>query len=308
LPVAEIATAVALVFRPTARWGAIAALGLLLCFVVGITYALTQGRTPDCHCFGQIHSEPAGRSTLLRNALLAGLAIVVVVHGPGPAVDAWVRARSAAELVAVGLGISTAFLAALSWRLWNERGDLRRDVERLQAMSAAFPPGLPVGTAAPEFDLPDLMGERMTLAKLRGRGRPVLLAFARPTCGPCTTLFPALARWQRALADRITIAVISTGSARDNRPVADEHGLVNILLEQDDEVTGAYRTSATPSAVLVTAAGRIGSEQAVAEQAIEALVRVTLNEAPPQPPQLEVIPPASAPESIAGLGAGSPSG
>ena len=308
LPVAELATAVALVLRPSARWGAVAALVLVLCFIGGITYALTQGRAPDCHCFGQLHSAPAGRSTLIRNALLGGLATVLVVHGPGPATNAWVNARSAAELVAVGLGISTVLLAAFSWRLWRERRQLRRDAERLERMSAAFPPGLPVGASAPDFDLPDVTGEPVTLSDLRARGRPVLLAFARPTCGPCTTLFPALARWQRALADRITVAVISTGSARENHPTADEHGLVNLLLEEDDEMTRAYRVRATPSAVLVNAAGMVASEPAVAEPAIEALVRVTLQQRPQEPARLTVIPPASAPEPVAGLGAGAPSG
>src|SRR5690348_10994712 len=61
LPLAEIAVAVALVLRPSARWGAVAALVLLLVFVVGILRAMRQGRAPDCHCFGQIHSAPAGR-------------------------------------------------------------------------------------------------------------------------------------------------------------------------------------------------------------------------------------------------------
>ncbi len=309
LPLAEIATAVALVLRPTARWGAVAALVLLLSFVAGISRALGQGRAPDCHCFGQLHSAPAGRGTLIRNALLAGLAIVLVVHGPGPAINAWVKARSGAELVAVGFGITTAVLAALSWRLWIERRELRRDVEQLRRATEALPPGLPVGTPAPEFALADLNGETVTLAKLRARGLPVLLTFVRPTCGPCAVLFPNLARWQRSLADRITIAVITNGSPRDNRPAADEHGLVNVLLERDDEVLTAYRVRGTPTAVLVTAAGEVGSGPAVSEPTIEPLIRITLREAAPRLARpLVVIPPPSAPDSAVGLGAGPASG
>ena len=37
-----------------------AALALLLAFVGGIVVNLARGTTPDCHCFGQLHSEPAG--------------------------------------------------------------------------------------------------------------------------------------------------------------------------------------------------------------------------------------------------------
>src|SRR6266513_3729768 len=71
LPLTEIAVAVALVLPLTTWWGAVAALSLLLIFVAGIGYNLAQGRTPDCHCFGQLHSAPAGWSTLIRN-LVAG--------------------------------------------------------------------------------------------------------------------------------------------------------------------------------------------------------------------------------------------
>ena len=308
LPLAEITTAAALALRPSARFGAVAALLLVLSFVAGISRALRQGATPDCHCFGQLHSAPAGRGTLIRNALLGGLAIVLVVHGPGPAIDAWVRARSAAELVAAGLGISTAVLAALSWRLWMERFELVRDLGQLQRATAALPPGLPVGTPAPEFELADLTGDRVTLAKLRARGLPVLLTFMRPSCGPCTFLFPDVARWQRTLGDRITIAVISGGSPRDNRPAADEHGLLNVLLERADEVMTAYRVRGTPSAVVVTPAGEVGSELVV-NTTIEPLVRVALRAATPRAEQqLVVIPPAAAPDSVAGLGARSSSG
>src|SRR6476646_11187943 len=81
LPLVELATAAALVVPLTAWWAAVAALALLLIFVAGIGYNLAQGRTPDCHCFGQLHSAPAGWSTLIRNLVLAGLAGVVVGFG-----------------------------------------------------------------------------------------------------------------------------------------------------------------------------------------------------------------------------------
>src|SRR5438552_6717067 len=60
LPLGELAAAVLLVLRPTAQVGAALALVLLLAFVAGIANALRHGVTPDCHCFGQIHSAPAG--------------------------------------------------------------------------------------------------------------------------------------------------------------------------------------------------------------------------------------------------------
>src|SRR5262249_32629590 len=86
LPIAELATAVALVLNPVAEAGAIAALSLLLLFTVGISSAMIRGRAPDCNCFGQVHSAPVGPWTLVRNLVLAGLAAFLVVHGPGPSI------------------------------------------------------------------------------------------------------------------------------------------------------------------------------------------------------------------------------
>ena len=59
LPLAELAVAIALIPASTALWGAIGALTLLL-FIIGIGINLARGRKPDCHCFGQLHSAPAG--------------------------------------------------------------------------------------------------------------------------------------------------------------------------------------------------------------------------------------------------------
>src|SRR5688572_13772214 len=46
------------------------------------------------------------------------------------------------------------------------------------------PPGLATGSAAPEFELPDLEGREVSLSQFRGR--PVLLIFFDPRCGFCT--------------------------------------------------------------------------------------------------------------------------
>ncbi len=90
LPLAELAVALALLPLATAFWGAIGALVLLGLFVVGIAASMARGEAPDCHCFGQIHSEPAGWSTLIRNSILALSAAFVVFAGgvePGAEFD-----------------------------------------------------------------------------------------------------------------------------------------------------------------------------------------------------------------------------
>src|SRR5438105_3690976 len=102
LPTLELAVAVALLPVASAWWGAIGALVLLLLFVAGISYNLARGRIPDCHCFGQLHSAPAGWSTLIRNLGLAALAGVVVIFGrttAGLDLGSWLGMLSVAQRI-----------------------------------------------------------------------------------------------------------------------------------------------------------------------------------------------------------------
>ena len=92
LPLAELAVAMALMFPTTARWGAVGGLALLGLFVVGLTRVLRRGEAPACHCFGQLHSEPASWSTVARNLVLAIPAAYVALAGPGPSLSSWVAA------------------------------------------------------------------------------------------------------------------------------------------------------------------------------------------------------------------------
>src|SRR5262249_32693354 len=182
LPLAELATAVALLFQPTARWGALSAALLLGLFVAGIARAMARGQAPDCDCFGQISSSPAGWRTLARNAILMAPAIFVVAYGPGNSIDAWVSARSAAELIAVFAGAAAIALGALCVRLWLTNRGLREDLARAAESLSVFPPGLPVGAPAPGFALPDVDGEVTTLEELLAEGQPLALVFIGSGC------------------------------------------------------------------------------------------------------------------------------
>src|SRR5439155_4559559 len=121
LPLAELAVAVALVLPATAWWGALGALALLLLFVGGIGYNLARGRHPDCHCFGQLHSAPAGWPTLIRNLVLAAVAAVVVIFGrstPGPGVLDWLGPLPLSQSIEVLGGVLLlALLIGEGWLL-----------------------------------------------------------------------------------------------------------------------------------------------------------------------------------------------
>lgn len=79
LPLVELLTVVLVLVPATAWWGGLLALVLLAAFTAAVATNLGQGRTPDCHCFGQLSSSEIGPGTLLRNALFAVPALLVVL-------------------------------------------------------------------------------------------------------------------------------------------------------------------------------------------------------------------------------------
>jgi uncharacterized membrane protein YphA (DoxX/SURF4 family)/thiol-disulfide isomerase/thioredoxin len=288
LPLVELATAVALVLQPTARWGALAALLLLLAFMGAIAGAMARREAPDCHCFGQLHSAPAGRGTLIRNAVLAAVAAIVVVNGPAPPIDDWVAARSAAELVAFGTGVSALALAGLCARLWLDRRGLRAALDVERERTALFPAGVPVGAEAPRFEFPTVGGGTLSLETLLARGRPVALLFVSPGCGPCANLLPEVGRWQAALAEQLTIGIVSSGSLEDNQRMAAEYGLTDVIVQDNAELLTSYQLSGTPAAVVVTRDGLVANVPGNGLFEIEPLIRLTLRQEATAPTEARV--------------------
>jgi peroxiredoxin len=291
LPLAELSITAALVPTITAWWGALGALTLLLLFVAAISVNLARGRSPDCHCFGQLHSVPAGWATLARNGLLAAVAGFVIWQGgddAGLSVVTWLFELTAFQLATLVAGVVVlGLLAAEGWflvHLLGQNGRLLIRVEALEArlaadgMTTAPTPtlstitGLPVGSPAPSFHLASLSGEPMTLHSLRATGNSVMLVFSDPGCGPCHALLPDLVRWQRDYASALTIALISRGKPEANRAKIAEYGVQNVLLQQDREVAQSYQAYGTPTAVIVRPDGTIGSPPASGAAAIGALV------------------------------------
>ena len=214
LPVAELAVAVLLIPPATALAGALGALVLLVLFSGAIALNLMRGRAPECHCFGQLHSAPAGARTLLRNAALAGVAALAVagtLAGSDPSPVAWIERLDGSELAVLVIGTATAALlvagtlAFLS--LLRAHGRVLVRLDQVEAAladaglqvdeSAAIPqPGLEPGTPAPAFAVSDSTGAAVTLDDLLAPDVPLMLLFASPHCGPCRALLPAVAAWQ----------------------------------------------------------------------------------------------------------------
>jgi peroxiredoxin len=315
LPLAELSVAASLLAASTAWWGAVGALVLLSVFVVGISVNLARGRKPECHCFGQVHSAPAGWKTLARNGALAAVAGFVLwgsyEGGAGPSALAWLGALSTAQLVGLLGGVLVLALLAGQWwflvHLLRQNGRLLVRLEALEATLAtdgSVAPsqngtplnqeaeGLPVGSEAPEFSLSGLYGETLTLDALRSSRKPLMMLFTDPGCGPCNAMLSEVSRWQEEHAQKLTLALVSRGEVEENKTKAQEHGLRNVLLQKDWEVSESYEVGGTPSAVLIGPDGKVASPVAGGEEGIRALLSYAVGQRAqlpmqPQQPQTE---------------------
>ena len=285
------------------------ALVLLSLFVVGISSNLARGRTPECHCFGQLHSAPAGWKTLARNGVLAAVAGFVLWEGYdsiGPSAVAWLGVLSTAQLLGLLGGVLVlALLAGQWWFLVHILGQNGRLLVRLEALEASLATGgsvapsengtafrqaegLPVGSAAPEFSLSGLHGETLTLNALRAPGKPVMMLFTDPNCGPCNALLPEVGHWQEEHAQKLTLALVSRGKAEENKTETQEYALKNVLMQNDWEVSESYEVGGTPCAVLLAPDGKVASPVAGGAEGVRALLEQVVGERaqlPMQPQQ-----------------------
>jgi thiol-disulfide isomerase/thioredoxin/uncharacterized membrane protein YphA (DoxX/SURF4 family) len=247
LIICELAVAVALIPELTAWYAAIAAVTLFSVFGLAIAWNLLRGRRPACNCFGQLQPSEIGWSTLARNIAFAAIGALIIAdpYAAAQSLFTWTTAGAVALLLLFANG---ALLVAVLQQ--QGRMLLRFDgIERHLGVTTETPQqqhfGLEPGTQAPSF--PEL--ERLLAPKL-----PLLIVFTDPNCGPCHVLAPQLSQWQEELREQLTIATLSRDA------------------EGGREAAEAYEAWGTPSAVLVSPAGRIASYVAQGSTAINGLV------------------------------------
>jgi peroxiredoxin len=262
LPAAELALAGGLLAEPVARYAAGAATALLAVFAVAVAALLARGEDAECRCFGALSSGRVGIGTLVRNVGLVALGAIVVLEPPLPASPAAAAVTAVAAVAVAEAGVLVALLrrygSALKW------------IDELE-QAGQTAGGLDPGAEAPDFSIPSVSGETVSLGALRSRGRPVLLAFVDTECAPCRALLPELGRWQRVLVDRLTVAVIGRGDPTALQAAAGEHAL-ELLRSPDDSVPESFGSRATPSALVVAADGTVASGMHYAAEGIRELV------------------------------------
>jgi peroxiredoxin len=173
-------------------------------------------------------------------------------------------------LVVATLVAALAFQGFLSLNLFRQNGRLLLRIEALEtsrpqvaqaqpARTVPAPTGLPIGAKAISFDLPKVEGGRVALRSFLEGGKPLLLVFTDPKCGPCNSLLPEIASWQHSLAPDVSIVLLSAGEHDTNRAKAAEHELKNVLIDKNSSVAAKYKAFGTPAAVVLRGDGTIGS-------------------------------------------------
>jgi len=283
IPFAEIVFGVCLLFISTAWLGSIGVFLFLLIFIGGMIWQLAQGNAPECHCFGAIHSEPVSKKSLIRNAVFAFLALILVVQGANQ--GASLANLSNENALQLFFGLATiGFLGAAVFylkRISEQQTQIMRRIEILELTSHEGAPvehehntdpheSLPIGSPAPDFVLPDLSGKEVSFEHLLAEGKPMLFFYVSATCAPCEALLPEIEAWQSELRDKVNFVFLSIGGAEENR---EKFGETNrVLLQKNKEVTDALNARWTPTAVLINTGGAIASHLAVGDEAIRELV------------------------------------
>ena len=286
LSVAEIAIAVLLIFPAYSWLAAVGAAILLTVFIAQMAFQYANGNAPDCHCFGQLHSEPVGIKSIVRNVAFLSLTVFVLirgVRGQGPAL--WdlridVMPTVLGTLLVIMMGGALIYLR----KLVAMQDELRRRLDVLELVSReglaidhehASDPllGLPIGALVPEMPLKTLEGERVLSREfIKASEKPTLLFFVSPTCGPCDAMLPDIAVWRGELSDRVQFIFVSNGTPKNNRKKFETVSDSPILIDDDRTFALSVGGKWTPTALFVDRSGRTASHVAAGDSAIEELI------------------------------------
>jgi len=113
------------------------------------------------------------------------------------------------------------------------------------------------GARAPEFTLPDLLGNQISLAD--HRGRPVVIDFWATWCAPCVQQIPVLNAFQAAHYGEVSVLGVAVDSQGIDivAPFATEHGIQYPVLIGDESLAQEYGAFGFPSLYVIGPAGHI---------------------------------------------------
>lgn len=261
LPVTEVILGAGLLFTPTAFLAQLGLAVLLTVFSAALIRVIAHGDAVVCRCFGEVSDEPVGWPAVGRNVALLLATLILLASGDQLNLASWAEGLDSAERWALGLALFSALLLAMVQRLAFALRRVRRD------LADAGGPGrsLRRGQTMPEFTVVSPENREITSVALTGASAACVVVFISETCAPCHEMLPELGAWQRSLADRFALHVISDGP---NSPEP-----TRVLVSSDSSAHELCRIPATPSAFAVDGRGVVTHGTVSGSVAIEALVR-----------------------------------
>jgi peroxiredoxin len=121
------------------------------------------------------------------------------------------------------------------------------------AVGAIRAPSLP--DQAPEFALPTLTGETISLSQLRGQ--TTILNFWATWCAPCRAEIPAFSAFADAHPEVAVLGIATDGPRAKVAAAAKQLDIRYPVLLSDPETHRAYGISTIPTTVIVDAEGRV---------------------------------------------------
>jgi cytochrome c biogenesis protein CcmG, thiol:disulfide interchange protein DsbE len=158
----------------------------------------------------------------------------------------------------VGLALVVAGVALVGAQFLRAAGDTAV-MARKNACRALTPNPVPnkLSGGAPDFELSDHNGQKVSLKSLRGK--PVLLNFWATWCEPCVKEMPSMEELARRLGDRAVVLAVSVDEdwAVVKKFFGDRGWPLSVVLDTSKEVPKKYGTEKYPETFLIDAEGKV---------------------------------------------------
>ena len=269
LPPLELLIAVGLLINQVYVVSAIAFAVLVLGFTLFLWNKFSKEDSSDCHCFGQISTEPVSAWTILRNVFLILAAVLLVLFSnPISAIDLFPGGVDTAQSIALFIVLHILFVVV---HLIAENTRVKREVfEQLEKSESArnediLPPNqtLPVGALIPTTVFGGVS---------RNSEGHFIVVFIGPECNPCRKLVPELLKTDE------NILFVAKGDKETSKSSFEDIPDRRIYFDETGSLSKDFRVSWTPTAIPVDSEYRIISKPAVGDTQIRGLVSMSTQE------------------------------
>jgi thiol-disulfide isomerase/thioredoxin len=137
--------------------------------------------------------------------------------------------------------------------------------------------GVQVGSPAPDFQLPDLSGNKVSLGQFKGK--VVILDFWATWCGPCRMSMPMLEKIQQQYGDRLALIAVNLEETPDvvRRYMQRQQMRSRVVLDEEGTTARAYRAESIPMQVLLDKDGVVRHIQIGFSPAVESRLKAQID-------------------------------